>query len=47
MALDKIVIRGARQNNLNNMDLEIRREELLVFTGLSASGKTSRPFDPI
>ena len=47
MALDKIVIRGARQNNLKNIDLEIPRDKLIVFTGLSGSGKTSLAFDPI
>ena len=47
MALDKIVIRGARQNNLKNIDLEIPRDRLIVFTGLSGSGKTSLAFDTI
>lgn len=47
MALDKIVIRGARQNNLKNIDLEIPRDKLIVFTGLSGSGKTSLAFDTI
>ena len=47
MALDKIVIRGARQNNLKNIDLEIPRDRLSVFTGLSGSGKTSLAFDTI
>ena len=47
MALDKIVIRGARQNNLRNIDLEIPRDKLIVFTGLSGSGKTSLAFDTI
>ena len=41
MALDKIVIRGARQNNLKNIDLEIPRDKLIVFTGLS--GSAARP----
>ena len=47
MALDKIVIRGARQNNLKNIDLEIPRDKLIVFTGLSGSGKTSLAFHTI
>lgn len=47
MALDKIVIRGARQNNLKNIDLEIPRDKLIVFTWLSGSGKTSLAFDTI
>ena len=47
MALDKIVIKGARQNNLKNIDLEIPRDRLIVFTGLSGSGKTSLAFDTI
>ena len=36
---DKIVIRGARENNLKNVDLTIPRDKLVVFTGLSGSGK--------
>ena len=47
MAQDKIVIKGARQNNLKNIDLEIPRDKLIVFTGLSGSGKTSLAFDTI
>ncbi len=44
---DKIVIRGARENNLKNIDLEIPREKLVVMTGLSGSGKSSLAFDTI
>ena len=44
---DKIVIKGARVNNLKNIDLEIPRDKFIVFTGLSGSGKTSLAFDTI
>ncbi|MDV3427268.1 MAG: excinuclease ABC subunit UvrA, partial [Bacillota bacterium] len=44
---DKIIIKGARVNNLKNIDLEIPRDKLIVFTGLSGSGKTSLAFDTI
>jgi excinuclease ABC subunit A len=44
---DKIVIRGAREHNLKNIDLELPREKLIVFTGLSGSGKSSLAFDTI
>jgi excinuclease ABC subunit A len=47
LELDKIVIKGARENNLKNIDLEIPRGKLVVFTGLSGSGKTSLAFDTI
>ena len=47
MARDKIIIKGARENNLKNIDLEIPRDKLVVFTGLSGSGKTSLAFDTI
>ena len=47
MALDKIVIKGAREHNLKNIDLEIPRDKLIVFTGLSGSGKSSLAFDTI
>lgn len=45
--LDKIIIRGAREHNLKNVDLEIPRNKLVVFTGLSGSGKSSLAFDTI
>ena len=35
---DKIIVRGARENNLKNVDLEIPRDKMVVFTGLSGSG---------
>ena len=44
---DKIMIRGARENNLKNVDLTIPRDKLVVFTGLSGSGKSSLAFDTI
>lgn len=44
---DKIVIKGARVNNLKNIDIEIPRDKFVVFTGLSGSGKTSLAFDTI
>lgn len=44
---DSIVIKGARANNLKNVDLEIPRNKLVVFTGLSGSGKTSLAFDTL
>jgi len=44
---DKIVIRGAREHNLKNIDLEIPRNKLVVITGLSGSGKSSLAFDTI
>src|SRR6187397_750593 len=42
-----IAIRGAREHNLKNVDLEIPRDQLVVFTGLSGSGKSSLAFDTI
>ena len=47
MSKDKIIIKGARENNLKNIDLEIPREQFIVFTGLSGSGKSSLAFDTI
>ncbi|MDO5718727.1 MAG: excinuclease ABC subunit UvrA [Tissierellia bacterium] len=47
MSLDKIIIKGARENNLKSVDLEIDRDQLIVFTGLSGSGKSSLAFDTI
>ena len=44
---DKIIVRGARENNLKNIDLTIPRDKLVVFTGLSGSGKSSLAFDTI
>ena len=43
----KIIVRGARENNLKNVDVEIPRDKLTVFTGLSGSGKSSLAFDTL
>jgi excinuclease ABC subunit A len=47
MNSDSIVVRGAREHNLRNVDLELPRDRLIVFTGLSGSGKSSLAFDTI
>lgn len=47
MAKDKIIIKGARVNNLKNIDIEIPRDKFVVITGLSGSGKSSLAFDTI
>ena len=47
MTKTKILIRGARQHNLKNINLEIPRDKLVVITGLSGSGKSSLAFDTI
>ena len=47
MLKDKIIIKGAREHNLKNVDLEIPRNKLVVFTGVSGSGKSSLAFDTI
>ena len=47
MAIDKIVIKGAREHNLKNVDVTIPRDKLVVMTGLSGSGKSSLAFDTI
>lgn len=44
---DKIIIKGAREHNLKNVDLEIPRDKMVVFTGLSGSGKSSLAFDTL
>lgn len=44
---DKIVIKGAKVNNLKNVSLEIPRDKLVVLTGLSGSGKSSLAFDTL
>ena len=44
---DKIVIKGARENNLKNIDVEIPRDKLVVLTGLSGSGKSSLAFETL
>src|SRR3974390_3197792 len=45
--MEKIIIKGAREHNLKNIDLEIPKNKLVVFTGLSGSGKSSFAFDTI
>lgn len=47
MVNNKIIIKGAREHNLKNIDLEIPRDQFVVFTGLSGSGKSSLAFDTI
>ena len=47
MEADKIVIKGARENNLKNIDIEIPKNKLVVMTGVSGSGKSSLAFDTI
>lgn len=47
MANDKIIIKGAKEHNLKNIDVEIPRDKLVVLTGLSGSGKSSLAFDTI
>lgn len=47
MAKDKIIIKGAREHNLKNVDIELPRDKFIVFTGLSGSGKSSLAFDTI
>ena len=47
MAQDKIIVRGAKEHNLKNIDVEIPRNQLVVITGLSGSGKSSLAFDTI
>ena len=44
---NKIVIKGAKENNLKNIDIELPREKLIIMTGISGSGKTSLAFDTI
>ncbi len=45
--MDKIIIKGARENNLKNIDLELPKNKMIVMTGLSGSGKSSLAFDTI
>ena len=47
MADDRLIVRGAREHNLKNIDVEIPRGSLTVITGLSGSGKSSLAFDTI
>ena len=44
---EKLIIKGAREHNLKNIDLALPRNKLIVFTGLSGSGKSSLAFDTI
>ena len=45
--MNELIIKGAKENNLKNVDLKLPRDKLIVFTGLSGSGKTSLAFDTI
>ncbi|KKR21673.1 MAG: UvrABC system protein A [Candidatus Moranbacteria bacterium GW2011_GWA2_39_41] len=47
MNMDKIIIKGAREHNLKNIDLELPRDKFIVFTGISGSGKSTLAFDTI
>jgi excinuclease ABC subunit A len=47
LSTDSILIRGAREHNLKNLTVELPRNKLIVFTGLSGSGKSSLAFDTI
>lgn len=47
MSMKSIQVKGAREHNLKNIDIEIPRDELVVITGLSGSGKSSLAFDTI
>ena len=45
--MDKIIVKGARENNLKNIDIELPKNSLIVMTGVSGSGKSSLAFDTI
>jgi excinuclease ABC subunit A len=45
--IDKLIVRGAKQHNLNNINLDIPKNKIVVFTGLSGSGKSTLAFDTI
>jgi len=47
LSIDKLIVRGAREHNLRDVSIELPREALIVFTGLSGSGKSSLAFDTI
>jgi excinuclease ABC subunit A len=47
VSIEKLVVRGAREHNLKDVSLELPRDALIVFTGLSGSGKSSLAFDTI
>ena len=44
---DRLIVKGAREHNLRNIDLNLPRDQLIVFTGISGSGKSSLAFDTI
>lgn len=44
---DRLVVRGAREHNLKGVDIDVPRDKMVVFTGLSGSGKSSLAFDTI
>ena len=45
--MDKIIVKGARENNLKNVNIELPKNKLIVMTGVSGSGKSSLAFDTI
>jgi excinuclease ABC subunit A len=45
--IDKLIVRGAKQHNLNNINIDIPKNKIVVFTGLSGSGKSTLAFDTI
>jgi len=45
--IDKLIVRGAKQHNLNNIDVDIPKNKIVIFTGLSGSGKSTLAFDTI
>src|SRR5699024_2034774 len=47
LMVDRLIVRGAREHNLKGVDIDVPREALIVFTGLSGSGKSSLAFDTI
>ncbi len=47
MSKNKLIVKGAREHNLKNIDVEIPRDKLVIITGLSGSGKSSLAFDTI
>ena len=44
---ERLIVQGAREHNLQSVDLDLPREKLIVFTGISGSGKSSLAFDTI
>ena len=45
--IDKLIVRGAKQHNLNNINVDIPKNKIVIFTGLSGSGKSTLAFDTI